>query len=317
METGINREIVKNAPRHNTKLWKRMVSKYDLYLMLLLPVAWYIIFKYIPMYGLQIAFKDFSAAQGIWGSEWVGWTHFDRFFSSYYFWDLLWNTISLSLYSLLVGFPAPIFLALVINELSSKTAQKWVQNITYAPHFLSVVVIVGMLNLFLDPKTGIVNHFIEAFGGKAIDFIQKPDWFQTIFVGSNLWQHIGWSSIIYIAALSGIDPTLYEAAKMDGATRLQRIVHVSIPGLLPTIIILFILQIGSLMDIGFEKVLLMQNALNTENSEIIATFVYKNGIQNGQFSYTTAAGLFNSVIDFVLLLLVNGYARRKSEASLW
>jgi putative aldouronate transport system permease protein len=298
-------------------LFKRMLARYDLYLLLLIPIGWYVLFKYYPMYGLQIAFKDFSPSRGIWSSSWAGFKHFERFFSSYYFWDLLWNTVTLSLYTLLVTFPIPICLALLISEIKNKYLKKTLQNVTYIPHFLSLVVVVGMLNLFLDPQVGIVNRVIQWIGLHPVDFMRKADWFQTIFVGSHIWQHMGWNSIIYLAALSSIDPTLYEAAKMDGASRWKRILHVSIPGIMPTIIILFILQIGQLMDVGFEKVLLMQNPINAEKSEIIATFVYKNGIQQGQFSYSTAAGLFNSLIDFALLLIVNGYARRKTETSLW
>ena len=299
------------------QLLRRIVLRYDLYLLLFVPILWYLVFKYYPMYGLQIAFKDYSPSQGIWASEWVGFKHFDRFFSSYYFWDLLWNTVTLSLYTLLVAFPLPIFLALLINEVKSKHFKKTLQNATYIPHFLSLVVVVGMLNIFLEPNIGIVNQLIMWFGLDPIDFMRKAEWFQTIFVGSHVWQHMGWSSIIYLAALSSIDPTLYEAAKMDGASRWKRIVHVSLPGIMPTIIILFILQVGHLMDVGFEKVLLMQNPINSEKSEILATFVYKNGIQQGQFSYTAAAGLFNSLIDFMLLLIVNSYARRKTGTSLW
>ncbi|SDD03298.1 putative aldouronate transport system permease protein [Paenibacillus sp. UNCCL117] len=302
-------------PKH--VLWKRMLVRYELYVMLLLPVAWYILFKYVPMYGITIAFKDFSATKGILGSSWVGLKHFDRFFSSVYFWELMWNTLSLSLFQLLVGFPIPILLALLVNEIRVRWLQKLLQNTTYIPHFLSIIVLVGMLNIFLHPETGKINQIMVMMGMDPIDFMKKADWFQTIFVTSGIWQHMGWGSIIYLAALSGIDPTLYEAAKIDGATRFRRVLHVSIPGIMPTVIILFILQIGQLMDVGFEKALLMQNPLNASKSDILPTFVYKNGIQGGQFSYTAAAGLFNAVIDFTLLVLVNGYARRKTESSLW
>lgn len=299
------------------RLWKRILSKYEFYIMLSVPLIWYIVFKYVPMYGLQIAFKDFSASRGIMGSPWAGLRHFERFFESSYFWELLWNTLSLSLYSLLVGFPIPILLALLIYEINGKRLKKWVQNVTYIPHFLSLVVIVGMLNVFLDPETGKVNQLLMLLGVDPIPFMRKAEWFQTVFVSSDVWQHMGWSSIIYLAALSGIDPTQYEAAKIDGATRMQRLLHISLPGMLPTIVIMFILQIGHLMDVGFEKALLMQNPINASKGEILATFVYKNGIQQGQFSYTAAAGLFNSVIDFVLLIVVNSWARKKTESSLW
>ncbi|MCS7461368.1 ABC transporter permease subunit [Paenibacillus doosanensis] len=299
------------------RLWKRVHAKYEFYIMLSIPVIWYIVFKYVPMYGIQIAFKDFSASRGMMASPWAGLKHFERFFESSYFWELLWNTLSLSVYSLLVGFPLPILLALLIYEIRFLRLKKWVQNATYIPHFLSLVVIVGMLNVFLDADTGKVNQLLALFGADPVPFMRKAEWFQTVFVSSDVWQHMGWGSIIYLAALSGIDPTLYEAAKMDGATRLQRLMNISLPGLLPTIIIMFILQIGHLMDVGFEKALLMQNPVNASKGEILATFVYKNGIQQGQFSYTAAAGLFNSVIDFALLLAVNTWARKKTETSLW
>ncbi|MBU5673792.1 ABC transporter permease [Paenibacillus brevis] len=303
------------TPKHI--LWKRMVVRYQLYLMLLVPIVWYILFKYVPMYGITIAFKNFSATKGILGSPWVGWEHFERFFSSVYFGELLWNTLSLSLLQLLIGFPVPILLALLVNEIRAKWLQKLLQNASYIPHFLSIIVLVGMLHIFLDPDTGKVNQIMTALGMESINFMHKADWFQTIFVTSGIWQHMGWGSIIYLAALSGIDPTLYEAAKIDGATRLQRVMHVSIPGIMSTVIILFILQIGQLMDVGFEKALLMQNPLNASRSDILPTFVYKNGIQGGQFSYTAAAGLFNAVIDFTLLVTVNWFARKKTGSSLW
>jgi putative aldouronate transport system permease protein len=294
-----------------------MAKRYDLYLMLLLPIAWYLIFHYGPLYGLQIAFKNFSPAKGIIGSKWVGFAHFERFFESYYFWRLLWNTVSINLYSLLVAFPVPIFLALVINEIRSKSFSKWLQNITYIPHFISVIVIVGMLTLLLSPKSGPINLLIAAFGGEPVRFLESAGWFKPIFIGSNIWQNMGWQSIIYIAALSGVNPQLYEAAKMDGASRLRRIWHVSMPGIAPVIVILLILDIGSFMNIGFEKILLMQNNLNSEASDVISTFVYTTGILKGEYSYTAAIGLFNSAINLVLLLLVNRFARRTSETSLW
>lgn len=315
----MNSEIIASAVPHKTRhpLWRRVMSKYEFYIMLAIPMIWYVVFKYVPMYGIQIAFKDFSTSRGIMASPWAGLKHFERFFESSYFWELLLNTVSLSLYSLLIGFPIPILLALLIYEIQSKWMKKWVQNVTYIPHFLSLVVIVGMLNVFLDEKTGKVNQLLAFVGVDPIAFMRKAEWFQTVFVSSDVWQHMGWGSIIYLAALSGIDPTQYEAAKMDGATRLQRVLHISLPGLLPTIVIMFILQVGHLMDIGFEKVLLMQNPVNASKGEILATFVYKNGIQQGQFSYTAAAGLFNSMIDFILLIIVNTWARKKTESSLW
>ncbi|WP_127490943.1 ABC transporter permease [Paenibacillus glycanilyticus] len=300
-----------------SRLFKKIARRYDLYLMLLLPIAWYLLFQYGPLYGLQIAFKDFNPAKGIVGSKWVGFEHFTRFFDSYYFWRLLWNTISINLFSLLIAFPIPIVLALIIQELPSRGFSKWLQNITYLPHFISIVVIVGMLQLFLSPKSGPVNGLIEAFGGTPIRFLEEAAWFKPIFISSNIWQNMGWQSIMYIAALIGINPQLYEAAKMDGASRLRRIWHISLPGIVPVIVILLILDIGHFMNIGFEKVLLMQNSMNIEASDVISTFVYTTGILKGEYSYTAAIGLFNAVINLALLLLVNRFARKLSETSLW
>ncbi|MGC6585570.1 ABC transporter permease [Paenibacillus sp. Dod16] len=303
--------------RRGSRLIRQMAKRYDLYLMLLLPVVWYLVFHYGPLYGLQIAFKNFNPAKGILGSSWEGFGHFERFFDSYYFWRLLWNTLSINLFSLLIAFPIPILLALIINEIRSKTFSKWLQNITYIPHFISVVVIVGILNVFLSSNSGPINLLIEAVGGTPIRFLEEAGWFKTIFIGSNIWQNMGWQSIIYIAALSGVNPQLYEAAKMDGASRLRRIWHISLPGIAPVVIILLILDIGHFMNIGFEKILLMQNNLNLESSDVISTFVYTTGILKGEYSYTAAIGLFNSVINLFLLLFVNRIARKTSETSLW
>jgi putative aldouronate transport system permease protein len=308
------------APRvksGRSRLLRSIVVRYDLYLMLLIPVAWYLVFHYGPMYGVQIAFKNFSPAKGIIGSKWVGLEHFERFIDSYYFWRLLWNTISINLYSLLFAFPVPILLALLITEIRNKTFSKIVQNVTYIPHFISVVVMVGMLMLFLSPRGGPINTIIEAFGGEPIRFLDSAAFFKTIFISSGVWQNMGWQSIIYIAALSGVNPQLYEAAEMDGASRLRRIWHVSIPGILPVIVILLILDIGHFMNVGFEKILLMQNNLNMESSDVISTFVYTTGILKGEYSYTAAIGLFNSMINLTLLVLINRFARKKAETSLW
>ncbi|OME88744.1 MULTISPECIES: ABC transporter permease [Paenibacillus] len=309
--------LPRSDSRRGPRLLRQMAKRYDLYLMLLLPVVWYLVFHYGPLYGLQIAFKNFNPAKGILGSSWEGFGHFERFFDSYYFWRLLWNTLSINLFSLLIAFPIPILLALIINEIRNKTFSKWLQNITYIPHFISVVVIVGILNVFLSPNSGPINQLIEAVGGMPIRFLEEAGWFKTIFIGSNIWQNMGWQSIIYIAALSGVNPQLYEAAKMDGASRLRRIWHISLPGIAPVVIILLILDIGHFMNIGFEKILLMQNNLNLESSDVISTFVYTTGILKGEYSYTAAIGLFNSVINLILLLFVNRIARKTSETSLW
>ncbi|MEK4329522.1 ABC transporter permease subunit [Paenibacillus sp. FSL R7-0312] len=308
------------APRFRREPGRRLVRqiarRYDLYLMLLIPVTWYLVFHYGPLYGLQIAFKNFNPGKGILGSSWVGFEHFQRFFDSYYFWRLLWNTLSINLFSLLIAFPVPIMLALLINEIGSKRYSKLLQNVTYIPHFISVVVIVGILSVLLSPS-GPVNMLIQALGGTPTRFMESAAWFKTIFISSNIWQNMGWQSIIYIAALSGINPQLYEAAKMDGASRIRRIWHVSLPGIIPVIVILLILDIGQFMNIGFEKILLMQNNLNLEASDVISTFVYTTGILKGEYSYTAAIGLFNSLINLTLLLLVNRFARKTSDTSLW
>ncbi|MNI26938.1 putative multiple-sugar transport system permease YteP [compost metagenome] len=296
---------------------KRIKKNWDLYLLLLPVVAFFIIFEYVPMYGVQIAFKDFIATKGITGSPWVGFKHFERFFESYYFWRLLKNTLGIGVYQLVIGFPVPIALALLINELRSKRVSRFVQTVTYAPHFLSTVVMVGMIFIFLSPQTGLVNGLITWFRGTPIDFLTEPAWFKTIYVGSGVWQQMGWSSIIYLAALTGIDPQLHEAARVDGASRWQRIWHINLPGIMPTITILLILNMGSLLSIGFEKVFLMQNSLNMSASDIISTHVYRKGIIDGQYSYSAAVGLFNSIVNFTLLVIVNRMARKVNGTSLW
>lgn len=296
---------------------KRAAQRWDLYVMLLLPLAWYVIFQYVPMYGLQIAFRDYFPNKGFLGSPWVGFKHFERFFSSYYFWRLLRNTLTISIFNLAVNFPVAILLALLINEIRSRTFKRIVQNITYLPHFISTVVIVGMLVLFLSPRYGVVNHVIGLFGLKPVAFMEDPGIFKALYVFSNTWQNMGWNSIIYIAALAGISPSLYEAAVMDGAGRIQKIVHISIPGIMPTVIILLILALGRTMNVGFEKVLLMQNSLNMDGSDIISTFVYRIGILKGDYSFSTAVGLFRTIINFILLFLANTLTRRYSESSLW
>lgn len=310
-------QVPNKRKRRGDGLFRKMARRYDLYLMLLLPLAFYLIFHYGPLYGLQIAFKNFNPAKGISGSPWAGFMHFTRFFDSFYFWRLLWNTVSINLYSLLIAFPIPILLALLVNEIRNRRYSKLLQNITYIPHFISVVVIVGILQAMLSPTAGPVNLLIDFFGGTPIRFLESAEWFKPVFISSNIWQSMGWQSIIYIAALSGINPQLYEAAKMDGASRMRRIWHVSIPGIVPVIVILLILDVGHFMNVGFEKILLMQNNLNLASSDVISTFVYKTGILNGEYSYTAAIGLFNSLINLMLLLLVNRFARKTSETSLW
>lgn len=305
------------SKRRKGKLQVAIKRHWQLYILITPVLAYFIVFHYLPMYGVQIAFKDFIGSRGIWGSSWVGFKHFDRFFDSYFFWRLLKNTLEISLYELAFGFPLPILLALMINELRSKRFRNLVQTITYAPHFLSTVVLVGIVVLFLSPTTGIVNHIIQAFGGAPVYFMTEPQWFKSIYVFSGIWQQMGWNSIIYLAALTAIDPHLHEAARVDGASRLRRIWHINLPGIRSTIVILLILNVGSVMSVGFEKVFLMQNSLNMEGSDVISTYVYRSGILGSQYSFASAVGLFNSVVNFILLVMVNRIARRMNQTSLW
>ena len=298
---------------------KRVLSHWQLIALLILPLAWYIIFCYVPMFGVQLAFKNYKVKLGIWDSPWASplLRHFSRYFSSYYAWSTIWNTLAINLGCLAIGFPAPIILALMLNEINSIRFRKILQNITYIPYFLSIVVVVSMLKLFTDQRYGVFNIMIQAFGLKALPLMESEKYFRPLYVLSNVWQNMGWNAIIYIAALAGVDAALYEAATVDGASRWQKIIHVSIPCILPTIVTMFILRIGQLMTIGFEKALLMQNDLNIGTSEIISTLVYKNGIQKGDYSYATAVGLMNSVVNFALVVIVNAISRRVSEVSLW
>jgi len=296
---------------------RKMKLHYQLYLLFLPTLAYFVLFQYVPMYGVQIAFKHFAVTKGISGSPWTGFEHFERFFNSFHFWTVIENTVGLSLFGLAVGFPIPIVLALLLNQLSSRRFKRFVQTVTYAPHFVSTVVIVGMLAIFLSPRSGLVNHMIAGFGGEPIFFLASPEWFKTLHVLSGVWQGAGWGAIIYLAALAGVDPALHEAAVIDGASKLQRVRYIDIPGIMPTIIIVLILQLGTIMSVGFEKTYLMQNSLNLSSSEVISTYVYKTGLLGAQYSFSAAVGLFDSVVNFMLLVLVNWTARRVTATSLW
>jgi putative aldouronate transport system permease protein len=304
--------------KHESPL-KKIRKVWRLYVLIALPVIYILIFKYAPMYGAQIAFKDFVVTKGISGSEWVGFKHFVRFFNSYEFWRIMNNTIILSVYSLAAGFPFPIILALSLNYVKSRFFKKSVQMITYAPHFISVVVMVGIIIELLDPRNGIVNTMIRGLGLETVSFMGTPEYFKSIYVWSGIWQTVGFSCIIYLAALSGIDPSLHEAAVVDGATKVQRMWHIDIPGIMPIAIIILIMNVGHMLDVGFEKVLLMQNPLNVRTSEVIDTYVYKVGLasQAVNYSYSSAIGLFKSVINLILLLAVNKIAQKTKQASLW
>jgi len=302
--------------RSRKSKWNKISKNWELYILLMPTVVYFIVMEYIPMYGLQIAFKDYMVTKGFFGSEWVGLKHFIRFFDFYLFWEILWNTVLLSLYEL-ATFPIAIIMALLLNQLTSNKFKRFVQTVTYAPYFISTVVLAGMLYLFLSPRDGLINHLIEWLGGKAIYFFGEPGWFKSIFVWSGVWQNLGMSMVIYLATLTSISPELHEAAVVDGANKLRRIWHIDLPGIMPTVTILFILSVGNLMNQGFEKAFLLQNPLNIASAEIIQTYVYQKGLVGGQFSYASAIGFFNSVINFVLLLIMNTISRRLNQNSLW
>lgn len=289
----------------------------QLYSLLIPGVVFIFIFCYVPMYGAQIAFRDFSFRKGYWGSEWVGMKHFARYVTSSNFWPLMGNTLGISVYSLLAGFPIPVLLAFLLNELRSQKYKKTVQMVTYIPHFISTVAICSMITLFMDRSTGVINRLIVLMGGEAKAFLAEPRYFKTIYVLTGVWQEMGWGTIIYLAALSAVDPQMMEAATIDGANRLQKIWYINLPSIWPTICVMLILQIGSMLNVGYEKILLLQNNLNMEASDVISTYVYRLGIKDAQYSYTTAIGLFNSVVNVVLLLTSNWTIKRLSGTSLF
>ena len=297
--------------------WKSIKNNYMLYLFLVPALVYVAVFCYAPMYGVQIAFKNFKASKGIMGSAWVGLAHFKTFFSSPRFMLLLTNTLSVSVYSIIVGFPIPIILALLFNYVQYPWFKKFAQTVSYAPHFISTVVLVGMLSMFFSTTTGFVNTAIEALGFNKIHFFGEPQYFRHLYVWSGVWQNMGWSAVIYIATLSGVDPQQHEAARIDGATILQRMWHIDLPALAPTIVILLIMQAGSIMSVGYEKVYLMQNSTNITTSEVISTYTYKIGLENAQFSYSAAIGLFNNVINFIMLVVVNTLTKKLSGMALW
>lgn len=287
-------------------------------LLLLLPgLIFYAVFQYGPMYGILMAFKNYRGSSSIWAAEWVGLQWFEEFFNSFYFWRLLRNTLLISLYNLIFGFPIPIIFALILSETRNAHFRKIVQTVSYLPHFISVVVVVGMLHIMLSTTNGVVNNLIRASGGQSINFMGESEWFRPLYIGSGIWQSFGWNSIIYLAALTGIDPALYEAAYMDGANRLQKVLHVSLPGIMPTMVILLIMQLGRTMSVGYEKIILMYTPATYEVADVISTYVYRRGIVNGQFSFSTAVGLFNSVVNMALLVAVNALSRRINDVSLW
>lgn len=303
--------------RKVTQIKKVLRRDWQLLVLCALPVAYFLVFHYQPMYGVQIAFKNFKAGLGIEGSPWCGFDQFRRFFNSAQFGTLLKNTLSISLMQLIFGFPLPIILAILLNQMRNQRYKRFVQTVTYFPHFISTVVLVSMLGIFLSPRNGLINQILGLFGLDPIFFMGDPSWFKSVFVISDIWQNAGWSAIIYIAALAGISPDLYEAAQVDGASKWKMILHIDIPGILPTVVMMLIMQIGKIMNLGFQKAFLMQNNLNLEASEIIATYVYKVGLMDAQYSYSAAIGLFNNIINIILLVLANQIAKKTTENSLW
>ena len=308
---------MKSGGSFGQRLLRDMRKNWILYVMILPVVIYYLIFAYTPMYGVLLAFKDFNAKLGIMGSPWVGLEHFKRFFSAYNFKQLLLNTLGISVYSTLVGFPIPILFALMLNYLKNRHLKKTVQMVSYAPYFISTVVICGMITIFLKPDTGVYNIIRGVFGMESTDRLARPEWFKTIYVWSGVWQGMGWSSIIYISALSGVDPQLHEAAIVDGATKVQRIIHVDLPSIKPTIIMLMILQLGSLMNVGFAKVFLLQNALNRSSASVISTYTYEVGLINSDYGYSTAVGLFSSLINIILIVGANEICKKFADESLF
>lgn len=296
----------------------RVLSSWQLYVLLIPALIWVIVFAYYPMYGVVIAFKDYQIRAGIMKSPWANplFKYFQQFFSTSIAITAIKNTLIISLESLLIAFPIPIIFALLLNQIRNKKVQKTIQTISYAPYFMSNVVVVSLITVFFSAN-GVVNYFVTSAGGKEIMFTSLPQWFRTLFIGTNIWQTMGFNAVIYIAALTGISPEYYEAATMDGATKFQKVLYIDIPMIMPTIILMLILQIGSIMNVGYEKAFLMQNGSNTVVSELISTYVYKVGLQTAQYSFATAVGLFNSIANFVILVIANAIAKKVSDISIF
>lgn len=310
IEPGITR-------RKKQSLWTYLVLNKWLYIFLIPGFVYLFVFKYIPMFGIVIAFKDLSLVKGIWASEWVGFQHFQLLFESQHFYRVLRNSLLLSVYQILFGFPAPIILALMLNEVRQVVFKRVTQTVLYLPHFISWVVLAGIIINFLSPSTGLVNHIIKSFGYEPIPFLMKAEYFRTIIVSAEIWKEVGWGTIIYLAAMTGIDPTLYESATIDGASRIQRIRYITIPGISTTAIILLLLNLGNILDNGFEQVFLLYNPLTYETGDVFETYTYRIGLQEGRLSYSTAVGLFKSAVGFVLIIAANYAARRISGKSIW
>jgi putative aldouronate transport system permease protein len=300
----------RNKPLHE------LIKNRYLYIMAVPIIAYFIVFYYLPMYGVVISFLDYSPFKGIYGSSWVGLKHFNDFFSSYYFWRLIRNTFLINLYDLVFNFPSPIILALSLNEVRNTTFKRTVQTITYMPYFISLVVVVGLLR-DMTSSDGIILDFLSLFGFERVNLMGYPQYFRGLFVGSNIWQGIGFNSILYLSAISSIDPTLYEAATVDGAGRWRRVIHITIPGISGTIITLFILRMGSMMSVGYEKIILMYNPVTLETADVISSFVYRKGLIDSNYASATAIGLFNSLLNCAFLLMGNRLSKSITKRSLW
>lgn len=308
--------IEAQSEKKGRRLWKRVMMYKHIYIILLPAIIFYLVFCYAPMGGLVIAFEKFSITKGILGSQWVGLKNFKTFLTDVHFFRLLRNTLMINFWELLFGFPAPIIFALLLNEVRCMRFKKAVQTITYMPHFLSVVVVAGLVLTFVS-SGGLINSIIEMFGGERIAFMTEPKYFYRIYVISDIWQQLGWNSIIYIAALASVDQELYEAATIDGAGRWQQLLHVTIPGIMGTIMILLIMRIGRMLTIGYDKILLLYNDSILETADVISTYVYRRGLLDGDYSYSAAVGMFNSVINFIFLVTANKISKKATGSSLW
>ena len=307
--------LTADAKAAKRKAFRKHLKRYwVLYAMLVLPVAYYIVFKYVPMVGNVLAFRRYRPGKGPFGTEWTL-RYFDRFLRDPMFWRALRNTLVLSIGNILINFPIPILFAILLNEVRAKKFKKFVQTVSYMPRFISTVVVIAILNEILSPSSGILNQFLGLFGVDPIYFMNEPQWFRPVYILSETWQFTGWTAIIYLAAITSISPDLFEAAEMDGASRLQQIWYVTIPSILPTIMIMLIMNVGHMLSLGFEKVLLLQTELNKATSDIIAVYVYEQGIINAKYSYSTAVGLFNTVVNIILLIIVNRIAKKAADVS--
>ncbi|MDF2925088.1 MAG: protein lplB [Paenibacillaceae bacterium] len=298
----------------DTKYWVR--NKW-LYFFLIPGMTYLLIFRYIPMFGIVIAFKELDLLKGIWASDWIGLDNFRYLFTSSHFYRVLKNSLLLSVYQIIWGFPAPIIMALMLNEVRNLAFKKMTQTIIYLPHFISWVVLAGIVTSFLSPSTGIINHFVTASGHEPIAFLLKPQYFRTILVSAEIWKEVGWGTIVYLAAMTGIDPTLYESATMDGASRIQKIIYITLPGIAATIVVLFLLKLGHILDNGFEQVFLLYNPMTYETADVFETYTYRVGLQEGRMSYATAVGLFKGIVGFVLVVSSNRVSRMISGKSIW